>query len=53
MSEQVVVFVTDREFRKEDEVYLKGNIESDHLLEYRGEDEGSFIVNTNSAGGSV
>ncbi len=53
MSDQVVVFVTDREFRKEDEVYLEGKIISDYSLEYRGEDEGSYIIMTSHIGGSA
>jgi DNA sulfur modification protein DndD len=53
MSEQVVVFVTDREFRKEDEEYLGDSIKSDHVLEYRGEQDGSFIVNTLGKGDSL
>jgi len=53
MSDQVVVFVTDREFRKEDEVYLEGKIISDYSLEYRGEDEGSHIIKTSHIGGSA
>lgn len=46
MSDQVAVFVTDREFRKEDEVFLEGKIMSDHTLQYKSEDEGACIIKT-------
>lgn len=51
MSDQVAIFVTDREFRKEDEKHLKNNILSDHTLLYKGEDSGSYIVTTSKIGG--
>jgi len=46
LAEQVVLLVTDREFRKEDEQYLSGYIKSDHTVIHRGEREGSRIVTT-------
>ena len=46
MSDQVVIFVTDREFSKEDEAYLEGKIKSDYTLKYISEDEGSNIIET-------
>jgi len=46
LSEQVILLVTDREFRKGDEKYLYGNIKSDFTVVHKGEDEGSFIFPT-------
>ena len=46
MSEQVVLLVTDREFRKQDEKFLAGHIKSDHTLIHKGETEGSQVVAT-------
>jgi len=46
MSEQVVLLVTDREFRKQDEKFLAGYIKSDHTLIHKGETEGSQIQAT-------
>lgn len=51
MSDQIAIFVTDREFRKEDEKYLRGHIVSDHTLLYKGEEYGSVIVKTDHLGG--
>jgi len=50
MSDQLVLLVTDREFRKGDEIYLAGNIKTDLSLEYKGEKEGSVIYPTMSRG---
>ncbi len=46
LSEQVILLVTDREFRKGDEKYLSGKIKSDLTVVHKGEDEGSFIFPT-------
>jgi DNA sulfur modification protein DndD len=46
MSQQIVLLVTDREFRKQDEKFLAGHIKSDHTVTHRGETEGSAIVAT-------
>lgn len=46
MSDQVVLLVTDREFRKQDEKFLEGHIKSDHTLIHKGETEGSQVVAT-------
>jgi len=51
MSEQVVLLVTDREFRRDDEKYLKGKISSDYTLIHRGEERGSHIIQTSTVGG--
>ncbi len=50
MSDQVVMLVTDREFRKEDEEYLSGKIMSDFTLIHEGERKGSKIIETNCVG---
>ncbi|MBN1763055.1 MAG: AAA family ATPase [Methanomicrobia archaeon] len=52
MSKQLVLLVTDREFREGDEVHLSGNIKTDLTLRYKGEEEGSIILPT-IAGGQV
>jgi DNA sulfur modification protein DndD len=46
MAQQVVLLVTDRELRYEDEKNLSGYVKSDHTLIHRGEDRGSFIIKT-------
>ncbi len=46
LAEQIVLLVTDREFRREDEEYLAGHLKSDHTVIHRGEREGSRIVRT-------
>lgn len=46
MSEQLVLLVTDREFREGDEAHLKGNIKTDLTLKYKNEKEGSIILPT-------
>lgn len=46
LSEQVILLVTDREFRNGDEKYLSGKIKSDLTVVHKGEDEGSFIFPT-------
>ncbi|MHA1227166.1 MAG: AAA family ATPase [Candidatus Hodarchaeales archaeon] len=53
LSEQVVLLVTDREFRKEDELLISKKIKSDHTLIYRGEERGSHIIKTKDIGGSI
>jgi len=50
MSEQIVLLVTDREFREGDEMHLAGNIKTDLSLTYKGEKEGSIIYPTTSGG---
>jgi DNA sulfur modification protein DndD len=47
LSEQIILLVTDREFRKEDENILENYINSDHTLVFRGEEKGSYILKTN------
>lgn len=46
MSQQLVLLVTDREFREGDEVHLGGHIKTDLTLKYKGEKEGSIILPT-------
>lgn len=46
LSEQVILLVTDREFRKGDEKYLSGKIKSDFTLVNKSEDEGSLVFPT-------
>ncbi len=46
LASQVVLLVTDREFRPGDEKFLKGKIKSDHTVNYRGEREGSYLTAT-------
>jgi DNA sulfur modification protein DndD len=46
MSKQLVLLVTDREFREGDEVHLSGKIKTDFTLIYKGEEEGSIILPT-------
>ena len=53
LSEQVVLLVTDREFRKDDELLITKKIKSDYTLIYRGEERGSHIIKTKDIGGSV
>lgn len=43
MSEQIVLLVTDREFRKEDERVLAGQIVTDYRVKHLSSDEGSII----------
>ncbi|MFX0092930.1 MAG: AAA family ATPase [Candidatus Hodarchaeota archaeon] len=50
MSEQVAIFVTDREYRKEDEKYLSEYVVSDHTLVHKGERIGTIIVKNNLTG---
>lgn len=49
MSKQLVLLVTDREFREGDETHLKGNIKTDLTLKYKSEKEGSIILPTMGA----
>jgi len=53
LSEQVVLLVTDREFRKDDELLISKKIKSDYTLIYRGEERGSHIIKTKDIGGST
>lgn len=46
MSEQIVLLVTDREFREGDEAYLAGKIKTDLTVRYKSEREGSVILPT-------
>lgn len=46
MSKQLVLLVTDREFREGDEAHLKGTIKTDLILKYKSEKEGSIILPT-------
>jgi len=46
MSKQLVLLVTDREFREGDEVHLSGNIKTDLTLMYKGEEDGCIILPT-------
>jgi len=46
MSDQLVLLVTDREFREGDEIHLAGNIKTDLSLRHKGEKEGSVIYPT-------
>lgn len=46
MSKQLVLLVTDREFRNGDEAHLKGKIKTDLTLKYKNEKEGSKILPT-------
>jgi DNA sulfur modification protein DndD len=46
MSKQLVLLVTDREFREGDQAHLKGNIKTDLTLKYKSEKEGSIILPT-------
>ena len=46
MSEQVVLLVTDREFREGDEIYLAGKIKTDLTVRYKSEKDGSVILPT-------
>lgn len=46
MSKQLVLLVTDREFRPGDETYLDGTIKTDLTLNYIDEKEGSSIFPT-------
>ncbi len=50
MSDQIVLLVTDREFREGDEIHLAGNIKTDLSLKYKGEKEGSIIHPTTAGG---
>jgi DNA sulfur modification protein DndD len=50
MAEQVVLLVTDREFGKEDENILDGNIKTDYTVIYQSEDEGLKIIKTMNEG---
>jgi DNA sulfur modification protein DndD len=43
LADQIVVFVTDREFSRADEAVLAGYIKSDHTLVNSGEEEGAHI----------
>lgn len=51
MSEQLVLLVTDREFREGDEVHLAGSIKTDLTLIYKNEEEGSSISPTTAREG--
>lgn len=46
LAQQVVLLVTDREFRKGDEAFLEGKIRDDFTVENEGEDIGSIIKAT-------
>lgn len=50
LSEQVAIFVTDREYRKEDEKYLSDKVVSDYTLVHKGEKTGTIIMKTSSIG---
>jgi DNA sulfur modification protein DndD len=43
ISDQIVLLVTDREFRKGDEIYLAGSIKTDLTVEHKGEKIGCVI----------
>ena len=45
MAEEVVVFVTGREYRKEDEAILKGKVLGEYQLKHENEELGSRIIN--------
>ncbi|KYC51612.1 AAA family ATPase [Methanothrix soehngenii] len=48
LADQLVLLVTDREFREGDIVYLNGSDKSDHSIVFRNEQEGSAIlINSN------
>jgi len=53
LSEQVVLLVTDREFRKDDELLISNKIKSDYTLIYRGEERGSYIIKTKGDEGYI
>ena len=42
-ADQVILLVTDREFREGDEMFLEGKIKGDLSIKYKGEREGSCI----------
>lgn len=44
MAEQVVIFVTDREYRKEDAVYVRDKIICEYNLQHVSEEAGSTIT---------
>ncbi|HUW47942.1 MAG TPA: hypothetical protein VMW36_04270, partial [Patescibacteria group bacterium] len=44
MAEQVVIFVTDREYRKEDAVYVRDKIICEYNLQHKSEEAGSIIT---------
>ncbi|NLJ37180.1 MAG: AAA family ATPase [Candidatus Atribacteria bacterium] len=46
LAQQIVLLVTDREFRKGDEDFLEGKIRDDFTVEYKGEEVGSIIRTT-------
>ena len=46
MSDQIILFATDREIRDEDLSHLKGKLKSDYTLEHLGEKLGSKIKKT-------
>jgi len=52
MADQVVLLVTDREFRIEDEKILQDKIVTDYTVIHRGEERGSSIIPTSNIGGS-
>lgn len=48
LTEQLVLLVTDREFKKGDEIILNGKINSDHSIIFKSEAEGSIILKTST-----
>jgi len=48
LADQLVLLVTDREFKKEDETILSGKISSDHSIIFKSEREGSIILKTST-----
>lgn len=48
LAEQLVLLVTDREFKKGDEQFLNGKINSDNSVIFKNENEGSIILKTST-----
>lgn len=46
LAEQVIILVTDREFKAGDETYLDGKIKSDNSIIFKNEVDGSIILKT-------
>lgn len=44
LAEQVVIFVTDREYRKEDAIYVRDKIICEYDLQHKSEEAGSIIT---------
>lgn len=51
LADQVVLLVTDRELRKEDEHYIAAHVKSDYTVIHKNKSEGSFIAGTISQEG--